>query len=107
MDVMYSSWSQWDGTGYDRESLDSVIYYTLGDVDMENDFVLRALARTMKDDGVTDSVSDGLAALEEAFVIHGLLVEAAGERFPYYGLEEEVDEGSTFDATWVEVSLDD
>ena len=107
MDVLYSSWLEWDGDGFAREFVESAVYYTLGDVDLENDYVLRTLARTMKDDGVADSVSDAISMLEECFVTHGILVDIDGDRFPFYGLEEEVAEGITYEATWVEVSLDD
>lgn len=104
-----TNWFEWDGNGFDREFTNSVVYYTYGEVDIENDtFMLRALARTLKEDGVVDSVSEGIDSLESAFVTAGNLLEIDDERFPVYSDGEEFDDDApVFAATWVEVNLDD
>ncbi len=102
-----SNWFEWDGTGFVKEFDNSVVYYTYGEVDLEDDsFMLRALARTLKEDGVVDSVSEALDKLEDAFVTGGNLAEIDDERFPVYTDDEDGD-APIFAATWVEVNLDD
>lgn len=103
-----SNWQEWDGTGFEREFPNSVIYYTFGEVDLEDDsFMLRALARTLKEDGVADTVSEALDLLDSAFVTAGNLMEIDDERFPVYLDEDEDEDAPIFLATWVEVNLDD
>lgn len=103
-----SNWQEWDGTGFEREFPNSVLYYTLGEVDLEDDsFMLRALARTLKEDGVVDSVSEAIDKLDDAFVTAGSLVEIDDERYPVYTDDEDAYDASIFAATWVEVKLDD
>lgn len=102
-----SSWTQWEGTGFSKEFENSVVYFTYGEVDLDNSFVLRSLARSMKEDGVVDSVSDAIDLLEDAFVTGGTVVELEGERFPFYGDEDQFDDDVMFTATWVEVQVDD
>lgn len=102
-----SGWEQWEGTGVSSEFVNSVIYFTLGEADLDNDFVLRSLARSLKEDGVADSVSDAIDMLESAYVTGGNVIEIEGERYPFWGDEDEHDDDNMFAATWVEVNLDD
>lgn len=101
-----NNWHEWDGTGFVTEFENSVVYYTYGEVDLEDDsFMLRALARTLKEDGVADSVSEALDMLEDAFVTGGNLAEIDDERYPVYSDEDDDEDAPIFAATWVEVNL--
>jgi hypothetical protein len=57
-------WHFWEGEGYFSDAYSTLIYYTEGTVDIDNEVVKRALASTLQRDGLADSLSDGFKMLE-------------------------------------------
>lgn len=57
-------WQSWEGEGYFSDKHSDVIYFTLGEVDFDNDLVRRALASSLQRDGVADSLGDGFRLIE-------------------------------------------
>ena len=57
--VGQSLWQEWYGSGYDPENPDSLVFYTVDHVSLDEDVVLRALASCLQRDGVADSLGDG------------------------------------------------
>jgi len=97
-----TKWTQWDGKGYPTQKDDPSIYYAIGNVDVEDDEVLRDLATIMRVDGLVPSLRDGLKLLESAIVLHGQVVELDDETYPSFD-DTNCIEGFTSDATWVEI----
>ncbi len=62
-------WFEWNGNGYFSQYDSTLIYCTIGIVDVENDIVRRALASVLQRDGISDSLGDGFKFIEEK-VIH-------------------------------------
>lgn len=59
-------WQSWEGEGYFSDNHSDLVYFTIGDVDVEHELVRRALASTLQRDGVVDSLSDGFKLLENS-----------------------------------------
>lgn len=58
-------WQEWEGDGWRAKDESSIIYFTLGDVDVENEVVCRALASALQRDGVSDSLGDGFKMIDK------------------------------------------
>lgn len=56
-------WLEWDGS-WSPELEDSILYYTIDHVDIENDLVKRALASVLQRDGIYDSLGDAFKAID-------------------------------------------
>lgn len=64
-------WHEWDGELYQRAEECSVVYYTLGHIDLSVDVVRRGLASAVQRDGVLDSLGVAFSGIESARVEHG------------------------------------
>ena len=64
-------WQSWEGEGYFSDTHSELIYFTVGDVDVDNEIVRRALASTLQRDGVSDSLSDGFKLLATSYTQGG------------------------------------
>ena len=102
-----SLWQEWYGFGYDAENPDSLIFYTVDHVSLDEDIVLRALASCLQRDGVADSLGDGFKLATNGLVTTGYagflddgleLNVCDVDGFTSYG--DSVDE--TQEITWVE-----
>lgn len=56
-------WLEWEGL-WSPELGDSILYYTIDHVDIENDLVKRALASVLQRDGIFDSLGDAFKAID-------------------------------------------
>jgi hypothetical protein len=56
-------WLEWEGS-WSPELEDSILYYTIDHVDIENDLVKRALASVLQRDGIYDSLGDAFKAID-------------------------------------------
>lgn len=72
-------WSSWEGEGYFSDTHSELIYFTEGDVDINNEIVRRALASTLQRDGIADSLSDGFKMLEMSVTQGGFAGFLPGE----------------------------
>ncbi len=61
-------WLEWDGDEYFPIKKESIIYYTFGNVDLENEIVRRALASALQRDGIAHSLGDGFKILEKIII---------------------------------------
>jgi ABC-type transport system substrate-binding protein len=61
-----SLWSEWTGELYERETHDSVVFFTVEHVDIENEVVRRALASTVQREGLVSTLGEGFKAVEAA-----------------------------------------
>lgn len=75
-------WLEWQG-GWSQESDNSILYYTIDHVDVENDLVKRALASVLQRDGIYDSLGDAFRAIDKGQVSSGW----AGESLNDFELE--------------------
>lgn len=64
-------WCEWAGSGYEKTNVNSIIYYTIGHVDIDNDLVSRALASAIQRDGVAHSLGDSFKLIEKSQVTRG------------------------------------
>lgn len=64
-------WNSWEGEGYFSDTHSELIYFTIGEMDIDNEIVRRALASTLQRDGIADSLSDGFKMLETSYVQGG------------------------------------
>lgn len=99
-------WEQWEGQGYPSTKDAPVIYYYPGKVDIEKDDNMDDLVRELHFDGIAPTKSDARLILEDAVVVHGLVVDIDGELHCYFGPKYEFGEEGyrvTHEATWVEV----
>lgn len=102
-------WQEWS---FDTEELgesDSLFYYTVGHVDLEEELVRRALASSLQRDGIVDTLSQGYSAAESSLLSQGYsgvleeesdlyVCNEAGETFYGDYVEDPVE------TTWVELS---
>ena len=63
-------WLEWDGY-WSPEMEDSILYYTIDHVDVDNDLVKRALASVLQRDGLYDSLGDAFKAIDKGQVSIG------------------------------------
>jgi hypothetical protein len=68
--VGQSLWEEWYGLGYDEFRPNSMVFYTIDHVSLDEDVVLRALASCLQRDGIADSLLDGFNLLSKASVTH-------------------------------------
>lgn len=59
-----SLWSIWEGSGYEQQLSDSIVYYTEDHVDIDNEIVRKALASAIQRDGVVYSLSEAFQAID-------------------------------------------
>jgi len=60
-------WLEWEGD-WSPEADDSILYYTIDHVDVENEIVRRALASILQRDGIYDSLGDAFKAIDTGIV---------------------------------------
>lgn len=99
-------WQSWEGEGYFFESNFEIIYFTLGEVDYDNDLVRRALASSLQRDGVVDSLSDGFKIIEDSVPSLGFVGFLPGEtEYVVCDSDGETEYGDTvvevINATWI------
>lgn len=68
--VGQSLWEEWCGLGYDEFHSNSMVFYTVDHVTLDEDVVLRALASCLQRDGIADSLLDGFNMLSKASVTY-------------------------------------
>lgn len=101
-------WQEWDGSGFNSKSRSSVVFFTIGHIDIANDVVLKALASAVQREGIVDSLGQAFNAIQPFTTVFGFsgeidggletaVCDETGET--YYG--EMVDE--ILPTTWVEV----
>jgi hypothetical protein len=56
-------WLEWENS-WSPELSDSILYYTIDHVDVENDLVKRALASVLQRDGIFDALGDAFKAID-------------------------------------------
>jgi len=61
-----SLWSEWTGELYEKEINDSVVFFTVEHVDIENEVVRRALASVVQREGLVSTLGEGFKAVEAA-----------------------------------------
>jgi len=59
-------WQEWSGEGYSKVDSSSIVFYTHGPVDVENEIVKRALASALQREGIVYSLGDAFKKLENA-----------------------------------------
>lgn len=103
-------WQEWDGKDYLPAFADSIVYYTLGWVDLEQGVVLRALASTIQRDGVVDGIGAAYELLEDAELVTGWAAHVGGDDELSFWEEEYAEYTEEFDepleVTWVEINHD-
>lgn len=103
-------WQCWEGEGYFFDNFTEIIYFTLGEVDYDNDLVRRALASSLQRDGVVDSLSDGFKIIENSTAFLGFVGLISGEK-EYIVCDSggETEYGDTvvevINATWVGIFI--
>lgn len=60
-------WLEWEGY-WEPELEDSILYYTVDHVDVDNDLVKRALASVLQRDGIYDGLGDAFKAIDRGQV---------------------------------------
>jgi hypothetical protein len=58
-----SLWFIWDGLDYDFSSTESVVFYTEGHIDIEEEVVRKALASSIQREGIASSLSEGFSMI--------------------------------------------
>jgi hypothetical protein len=58
-----SLWFIWDGLDYDFSSTDSVVFYTEGHINIEEEVVRKALASSIQREGIASSLSQGFSMI--------------------------------------------
>lgn len=66
-----SLWCEWDGELFEPVNENSIVYYTIEHIDLDNDVVKRALASALQRDGVSDSLSSSFRLVETGIITHG------------------------------------
>lgn len=59
-------WSEWTGNLHVSASDSSIVFHTIGHVDISNEIVKRALASALQRDGVVDSLGEGFRKVENS-----------------------------------------
>jgi hypothetical protein len=104
-------WSEWDGRLHFPSSENSILFYTIGHVDISNEIVKRALSSALQREGLVDSLGEGFRSVENAimsFYGHCGYVDSDTEltSCDMYG---ETDYGDIVDeifpVTWIEISV--
>lgn len=101
-------WLEWHGLNYYASKDDAVIYYTFGDVDLENEIVRRALASSLQRDGVADSLSEGFKYIDKAIISTGWAGNLEEEHdYIVCSQDGETEYGdfvdSAIEITWIEI----
>lgn len=63
-----SLWSIWEGSGYEEQLDNSIVYYTEDHVDLDNEIVRKALASAIQRDGIVYSLSEAFQAIDAAVI---------------------------------------
>lgn len=66
-----SLWQEWFGSGYESEKPNSLVFYTVDHISLDEDIVLRALASCLQRDGIADSLADGFKMATTSLVTIG------------------------------------
>jgi len=104
-----SLWSEWTGAELPIKTYGSVLYYTIGHVDLENETVRRALASAIQRDGVADGLGHAYKAINDWSIFQAWAGEI-DESYELFICDEsgETEYGDLVDEalpiTWVEVS---
>lgn len=101
-------WLEWHGLNYYPEKEDAIVYYTFGDIDLDNEVVRRALASSLQRDGVADSLGDGFKYIEKAIMSSGWAGTLEEEHdYIVCNEEGETEYGDIVDTaieiTWIEI----
>lgn len=102
-----SLWSEWDGYDFPQEDPDSIVYFTLGWVDIDQPVVRRALASTIQRDGTAESMGEAYEVLDTAEATQAHAAHVGGDDwFTYFETEDtqEEDTDTPVFATWVEIT---
>lgn len=105
-------WYEWDGDGYEaaRGRDESIVFFTLGHVDIENEVVRRALASALQREGIVAGLGHGYRALEGVEAVHDYVGIVGGDTYftvcdalgvTRYGDDVDV----AREATWVELPV--
>lgn len=103
-------WSEWTGNLHQFASDSSVVFCTIGHIDVSNEIVKRALASALQRDGITDSLGEAFRKVEGGYMSsfgHCGYVDGDTEltSCDMYG---ETDYGDIVDeifpVTWIEIS---
>jgi hypothetical protein len=105
-----SLWSDWTGHLHSPASEDSIIFYTIGHVDVSNEIVKRALASALQRDGAVDSLGEGFRKVENGYMsyyghcgyIDGDTELTSCDMYGETDYGDIVDE--VFPITWIEIS---
>lgn len=104
-----SLWQEWDGLGFTPTDPSSVVFHTVGHVDITNDVVLRSLASAVQREGITESLGQAFTSILPFTSVTGYFGDVLDgvESYvcdesgaTYYG--DIVD--SIYPSTWVEVT---
>lgn len=101
-------WLEWQGLNYCSSKDDSIVYYTFGTVDLNNEIVSRALASSLQRDGVVDSLGDGFKSIEKSIISNGWAGSLEEEHeYVVCNQEGETKYGDTvhtvIEVTWIEI----
>lgn len=105
-------WLEWSGYDLPTESEESIIYYTLEWVDVDDETVRRALASALQRSGAVEGLGHAFRSLETAHVTQAYGAHLGGEReWSFYDQEwtprpdPEVEDFTAI--TWVEITVAD
>lgn len=102
-------WSEWVGLGYSKKMYGSVVFYTVGHVDIEHEIVRRGLASAIQRDGIFDTLGQAYKAINDWTSAQGWAGEVDEDpELSICSSEGETRNGdyvdNVFNITWVEVS---
>jgi hypothetical protein len=91
-------WSAWEGEGYSSGFNSSIVYYTEGHVDLEEDVVKKALASSIQRDGIVYSLFEAFNLVDAGIKSQGWAGSFPGEIY------QEVcdDSGMTYSGSVIE-----
>lgn len=102
-------WSEWTGEGYRSTKSNSVVFFTVDHVDLENEVVKRALASAVQRDGIVHSLGEAFKKVEFAEATYGYAGTVDGSYEEYVcnedgetRLGENVDD--IHEVVWVEIA---
>lgn len=100
-------WIEWEGEGYEPDSPDNLIYFTLGYVDKNSQLIDEHVAGALRRDGVADGWGDAFKMAENVTILNGYVAEVEdGEYLFWNDIEDEPVDGLLYEpATFVEISL--
>lgn len=64
-------WLEWVGSGYFTTKENSITYYTIDHIDVENELIRKALASALQRDGIYDSLNEAFKAIDKGIVSSG------------------------------------